>query len=237
MGRWRCTISPGKEGSRAGTGDSMLKGAAIPGGLSAGTLLSRSPSYPVPWWWDRPGSLVGLPIASEQKPTPRRPIYWTSWTGRPPRRQGARGRTGRAFLTPNRASLVSEGALTVLSAIQALPAVGGENEAVPRGIVGIERLRRLWGTGGPAALFRVDNAVMGKGDRSSIWKRLRTNCSISSCAFFRPRTSLLFPSTRSHSSTFIALGFGGFAIAPPISTSGRPERLGPSTGLRNSRLQ
>jgi len=29
-------------------------------------------------------------------------------TGRPPRRRGARGRTGRALLTPNRASLVSE---------------------------------------------------------------------------------------------------------------------------------
>ena len=129
----------------------------------------------------------------EQKLTPRRLVYWASWTGRPPPRQGARGRTGRAFLTPNRASLVSEGALTVLSAIQAFPAAEGENEAVPRGIVGIQRLRRLWGTGSPAALSGWMTQSWGKGIAL-----LSGNGSGRTVRFplpgpFRPRTSSVVP--------------------------------------------
>ena len=35
MGRWRCTISPGKEGSRAGTGDSIVLGCGHTWGYTA----------------------------------------------------------------------------------------------------------------------------------------------------------------------------------------------------------
>ena len=65
----------------------------------------------------------------------------------------------------------------------------------------------------------------------SITKRLRTNCSIPSRAFFRTRTYLLLASTRSQNSTFITLGFVGFAIAAlrksAAALSGTPPGFAP----------
>ena len=97
--------------------------------------------------------------------------------------------------------------------------------------MGIEPLSRLWGTGSPAALYRVDDAVMGKGDRSSIWKRLRTNCSISSVHLLPAPDVLVVPLDPEPQLNLHHLGLRRFRHRTPDLDLWEARKVRPIDGL------